>query len=108
MPKIPSSIAALGAWSLWAAICVMAIGTLAVAASIPGLPPAPNLLFPAAVIVVWASIGALISSRQPANAVGWMMLAIALAFVFEEAAVAYSALDGGRLPAAAAIAAPLP
>ena len=103
-PKIPSWIAAFGAWSLWAAISVMAIGTLTVAPVVPGMPPAPNLLFPAAVIVVWASVGALISSRQPANVVGWMMLAIALAFAFEGAAIAYSALDDGRLPAAAAIA----
>jgi signal transduction histidine kinase len=104
MPKTPSWIAAFGAWSLWAAISVLAIGTLTVAVLVPGLPPAPNLLFPAAVIVVWASVGGLISSRQPANAVGWMMLAIGLAFVFEEAAIAYAALDGGRLPEAAAIA----
>jgi len=103
-PPMPSRIAPFGAWSLWAATGLMAAGTLTLVAVVPGLPPAPYLLLPAAVIVVWATLGALISSRQPANAVGWIMQTSAFALAFEGASLSYSALDGGRLPAAAAIA----
>jgi signal transduction histidine kinase len=82
----------------------MAAGTLTLAAVVPGMPPAPYLLLPAAVIVAWATVGALISSRQPANGVGWITQASAFAFALEGAASSYSALDGGRLPAVTAIA----
>jgi hypothetical protein len=45
----------------------------------------------AGVFAGYATVGALITSRQPRNTVGWLLMAIALAFVVESLADAYVA-----------------
>ena len=101
---MPIRIARIGAWSLWTAAALIAVGALVELALVLDTAQALHFVLPTIVIIVWATAGALISSRQPANAVGWIMLASAFAFAFEGAAAGYSALGSGRLPAAAAIA----
>ena len=46
------------------------------------------------VLLGYATVGAMIASRHPENAVGWMLLVIALAFVLQSFGEAYVSLNG--------------
>jgi signal transduction histidine kinase len=67
------------AWSLWALVVVMLGGSLVLGflGDIPLREWVFVVLFPAFVLAA-GTVGALISSRQPRNAIGWIFLATAL------------------------------
>ena len=67
-----SSVLAWGLWSCWLALPVV---TIWFGGDLPHHGDYPLVL----VLVGYATVGALVASRQPANAVGWLLLVAALA-----------------------------
>ena len=94
---VPLAIAA------WAAYLVFAVATLVVEARADRatLADAANML----AFLVFASMGALLVARLPANAVGWVLLAVALGAITNRALGVYvAAVAGGQdLPFAALV-----
>jgi hypothetical protein len=75
------------AWSLWAAFVMFAAGTVALVAFQDVIED--ELIVVA--LTAYASVGALIASRQPENSVGWILLVIGLAFALNAFAESYAA-----------------
>ena len=73
------------AWGLFGLWAVLAAGAAVLSAREGDLFDA--LLSPA--LVVFAGVGALVAARQPRNAIGWVLLATALAFAFTILTEAY-------------------
>jgi hypothetical protein len=84
--------AAWGVWGLWLALSTTA---LVLALWRPGVSDEAVLGF---LLVGYATTGALIASRHPRNAVGWVLLAVAVAFGLQALAETYlwTGLDAGR------------
>jgi hypothetical protein len=78
-PRLAPRRAAWLAWSLWAVFAALqlAIGWLVAFGD-----GDPDELF-SLVTVVFATVGALVASRRPDNAVGWLLLAVSLSFVVQ-------------------------
>ena len=70
----PSASSAL-AWGLWACWFGLTFATISFGGDLPRHGDYPFLL----ALVGYATVGALVASRQPANAVGWLLLVAALA-----------------------------
>jgi signal transduction histidine kinase len=70
-PKTASRLA----WGLWGFMCLLAVaGILTVRATRGSL---GDDLFIAPVVVILAGVGALIASRRPGNAIGWLLITAA-------------------------------
>lgn len=75
------------AWTLWALYVAAAVATLSAAAMLA---------------IGFATVGSLVASRQPRSAVGWLLLASALAFMAELGAEIYATEGSGAAITAAA------
>lgn len=64
-----------------AVVLVAALMWLAAVNGSLGEDPLLNALFPT-IIVSYSTVGAVLASRQPSNAIGWLMLGVAVALVF--------------------------
>ena len=73
MSRFPAS--SVLAWGLWSSWLVLAIVTILFGGDLPHHGDYPFVL----ALAGYATVGALAASRQPANAVGWLLLAAALA-----------------------------
>jgi hypothetical protein len=73
MSRFPAS--SVLAWGLWSSWLVLAIVTILFGGDLPHHGDYPFVL----ALGGYATVGALAASRQPANAVGWLLLAAALA-----------------------------
>jgi hypothetical protein len=67
-----ASVLAWGLWSCWFALTII---TIVWGGDLPHHGDYPLLL----ALAGYATVGALVASRQPGNAVGWLLLAAALA-----------------------------
>jgi signal transduction histidine kinase len=84
------------AWTLGLASVLMAAATVAIAASMGRL---GEVLGPSVTTAAGLGVmGGLVGSRRPGNAVGWLLLFIALTQGIVEITGAYAALSGGNLP----------
>ena len=97
------------AWSSWALSVALVpvgftFGTLALSASLPQgrTPMLPLIAVVDVLLLAYGTVGALIASRRPGNAIGWIFCAVGLALAVATAASGYAdyALygDGGALP----------
>ena len=77
---------ARGLWGLY----VLAMTTTLAMIAIAEAQPDEGLL---ALLIGYATVGALIASRQPRNAVGWLLLAVALAFAVQGLGEVYVTLE---------------
>jgi signal transduction histidine kinase len=71
------------AWSLWGLVMVMLVAGLAM--SLTGKQPFGEIVFAfifPLLLMAYATVGALIASRQPQNAIGWIFLAAGLLWAF--------------------------
>ena len=84
---------AWGIFGLW-----VAVAAVAMAFSTQQEDKFVLLITPA--LGVFAVVGALIASRQPANAIGWLLLAVALAFAIGDAIEGYCATSSDPAPVA--------
>ena len=84
-----STTLAWGLWVVWLALTAVAVLLVAFAGA-----SSDELMTLAT--VGFATVGALIASRRPANAVGWTLLGTAVALVFSAAGDAY--VGAGELP----------
>ncbi len=78
------------AWGLWS-LCIGFTAAMIVMTLVGGAENDEALSF---VLLGYATVGAMIASRHPENAVGWMLLVIALAFVLQSFGEAYVSLNG--------------
>ena len=78
------------AWGLWS-LCIGFTVAMIVMTLVGGAEDDEALSF---VLLGYATVGAMIASRHPENAVGWMLLVIALAFVLQSFGEAYVSLNG--------------
>jgi hypothetical protein len=78
-PRLTSHRAAWLAWSLWAVFVAL---QLAIGWLVAFQDGTPDELF-SLVTVVFATVGALVASRRPDNAVGWVLLTVGLAFAVQ-------------------------
>jgi hypothetical protein len=103
--------AALLAWSSWAlSVALVPVGfvfsVLALSASLPpGREPIlPLIAVMEVLLLAYGTVGALIASRRPGNAIGWIFCAVGLALAVASAASGYADYglygDGDALPAA--------
>jgi hypothetical protein len=100
--------AARVAWPLWA-VTLAVLADAVVLETAGRHAPGPNDLSLLLVFACFATVGAVLASRRPGNAVGWLCSAIGLtAFLggFSESYGVYAAAHPGTLPAAAAVAWP--
>jgi hypothetical protein len=65
------------AWSIWAATLGLIVAALALGPANPGRLPVGHVGLSAA-FLSFATVGALLASRRPGNAVGWICCAIGL------------------------------
>ena len=98
------------AWSSWALSVALvpaglAFGVLALSASLPpGRGPIlPQIVVVNALLLAYGMVGALIASRRPENAIGWLFCATALGLAVASVASGYADYglygQGGALPA---------
>ncbi|MBA2533026.1 MAG: hypothetical protein H0V23_13145, partial [Nocardioidaceae bacterium] len=73
------------AWGTWALFVLLAGATVALVVAGSGDGDQAFVLM----AIGFATVGALIASREPANTVGWLLLAIAVSFAFQGLADAY-------------------
>jgi hypothetical protein len=103
--------AVLLAWSSWALSVALvpvgfAFGLLALSASLPpGREPIlPQIAVVDVLLLAYGTVGVLIASRRPGNAIGWIFCAVGLALAVASAASGYADYglygDGDALPAA--------
>jgi hypothetical protein len=91
------------AWSIWVTTLVLIVAALALAAANPGGLPIGYVGLSVAFLSS-ATVGALVASRRPGNAVGWICCAIGLGVALAVAPleyVRYSVAHPSSLPAAA-------
>jgi hypothetical protein len=86
-PRLTSHRAAWLAWSLWAVFVAL---QLAIGWLVAFQDGTPDELF-SLVTVVFATVGALVASRRPDNAVGWVLLTVGLAFAVQACGEVYVA-----------------
>jgi hypothetical protein len=90
-------------WSIWATTLMLIVAALALAAANPGGLPIGYAGL-AVAFLSFATVGALVGSRRPGNAVGWICCAIGLSVALAVAPleyVRYAVAHPGSLPAAA-------
>jgi hypothetical protein len=90
-------------WSIWGITLVLIVAALALAAANPGGLPIGYVGL-AVAFLSFATVGALVASRRPGNAVGWICCAIGLGDALAVAPleyVRYAVAHPGSLPAAA-------
>lgn len=83
------------AWSLWTVITAIAAVAVAVLVVVGFASPDDAFGFPgfAAVLgVTFATVGAVVASRRPANAIGWIFLTSGFCAVVQEFAMSYGVL----------------
>jgi hypothetical protein len=78
-PRPAPRRAAWLAWSLWAVFVAL---QLAIGWLVAFRDGTPDELF-SLVTIVFATVGALVASRRPDNAIGWVLLAVGLAFAVQ-------------------------
>jgi signal transduction histidine kinase len=77
----PSTAARL-AWSLWAFTLVMLVANLSLALVSGSASDDPFFILTGIVMALgYASVGALIASRHPSNAVGWLLVGVGVGFM---------------------------
>ncbi len=81
-PRRTPSLVAWSLWGLWVAVAALTLWLGR------GQPVADESGFVIA-MVGYATVGALVASRQPGNAVGWLLLAVAFAIVLQDLGEAY-------------------
>ena len=102
--------AAVAAWSSWAlSVALVPAGlTFGVFALSASLPPGRETILPQIVVVdvlllAYGTVGALIASRRPENAIGWIFCAVGLALAVASTASGYADYglygNGDALPA---------
>jgi hypothetical protein len=102
--------AAFAAWSSWTLSVALvpaglAFGVLALSASLPPSrePILPQIVVVDVVLLAYGTVGALIASRRPENAIGWIFCVVGLALAVASAASGYADYvlygKGGALPA---------
>lgn len=93
------------AWSIWAVTLAITTPTLLFESVNVGSNPLAINLLGALVLLAYATIGALIASRHPRNAIGWLLVCSALLSTFGNFAIDYAVYGlvtrPGALPAAA-------
>jgi hypothetical protein len=97
------------AWTLWATSLAVLAAALALETAGRRALADANAVSLILVFLCFATVGAVLASRRPDNAIGWICSAIGLtAFLggFSESYGAYAAAHPGALPAAAAVAWP--
>jgi len=95
------------AWGLWAVTLVLCLGDVVLAVGNRGAVGADSIGFPGEVAllgVVTATVGALIASRVPGNAIGWLFCAIGvgevMSIVAQDYAIRGLVTEPGSLPGA--------
>ena len=81
-PRRTPSVVAWSLWGLWVAVAALTLWLGR------GQPVADESGFVIA-MVGYATVGALVASRQPGNAVGWLLLAVAFTIVLQDLGEAY-------------------
>ena len=97
------------AWALWAASLAVLAGAVALETANRHAPADANELSLLLVFLCFATVGAVLASRRPGNAVGWICSAIGLtAFLggLSESYAAYAVAHPGTLPGAGLVAWP--
>ena len=97
------------AWTLWAASLAVLAGAVALETANRHAPADPNELSLLLVFLCFATVGAVLASRRPDNAVGWICSAIGItAFLggLSESYAAYAVAHPGTLPGAGMVAWP--
>ena len=97
------------AWTLWAASLAVLAGAVALETANRHAPGDPNELSLLLVFLCFATVGAVLASWRPDNAVGWICSAIGLtAFLggLSESYAAYAVAHPGTLPGAGMVAWP--
>jgi hypothetical protein len=89
--------AAFAAWSSWTLSVALvpaglAFGVLALSASLPPSrePILPQIVVVDVVLLAYGTVGALIASRRPENAIGWIFCVVGLALAVASAASGYA------------------
>jgi hypothetical protein len=92
------TVSRVAAWLLLGVYAVLAVGALALMA----FQDASSNAIGSVLFCAFAGVGALIALRQPGNAVGWLLLLVAIAFAGVETGQAYVAepSNPGRVPVA--------
>ncbi|MGI9119756.1 MAG: histidine kinase [Acidimicrobiales bacterium] len=106
-PAAPVSSSARLAWGVWAVTAALAVADLVLALASRSTAGADSVGFPGEVAVlglVTTTVGALIASRVPANAIGWLFCVIglgeALAVLAQDYAIYGLVTAPGSLPGA--------
>lgn len=86
----------IAAWSLFAASAVAAAGTVALGPTV-GKPVSQGLI-DSLFLVVFPLVGALVASRHPRNAVGWILIGVGLLYGLSSLAETYAHLGLLRDP----------
>ena len=82
-PRRTPSVIAWSLWGLWVALTVLCVWV------IRDLPIADESVIVIA-LTGYATVGALVASRHPGNAVGWLMMAIAFTILLQSIGEAYA------------------
>jgi hypothetical protein len=83
------------AWSAWAVAVLLAVGTavfLLLAGDVKGQNAAFDAVL-AVVLLTYPTVGAVIATRQPGNAIGWLFCAVGVPFALSSFCYAYATYD---------------
>ena len=87
------------AWTLWGLVIILAAASLVLrlwtdvvsGSSIEGAQRLSEFLWWVVLIPAYATVGAIVASRRPANGVGWLCIALGMLVALEEGAWQYAA-----------------
>ena len=82
-PRRTPSVIAWSLWGLWVALTVLCVWVIQDT-------PASDESVIVIALTAYATVGALVASRQPGNAVGWLMMAIAFTILLQTLGDAYA------------------
>src|SRR5215207_10021295 len=83
---------AIGLWAFYFALAVAAAVFFALSyrTHVRGTEPTADVFFFFSTAVVFPAVGALVASRQPRNAIGWLLIAIGLVGALTAFSAAYT------------------